>query len=151
LKIWNNTRGRDEPRAAPAIALESGMDALSSQINRIFLFNTLNTVSALIRFDPDSALRRGLRLSNILRRLLRQARNVCAVARGAAIHRHYLDIEVARFGKDNLDIVKHRSTNRSRFMSLVQHDSFTVAACFARCCFTMSRLSFPNRATSMSR
>ena len=35
--------------------LKARMDALTSQINPHFLFNTLNTVSSLIRFDPDMA------------------------------------------------------------------------------------------------
>src|SRR5690348_18195403 len=38
----------------------------------IFLFNTLNTVSSLIRMDPDTARGVVLKLSNILRRLLRR-------------------------------------------------------------------------------
>src|SRR5256884_1362517 len=37
------------------LLLKARMDALSRQINPHFLFNTLNTVTALIRFDPDSA------------------------------------------------------------------------------------------------
>src|SRR5205814_8033866 len=81
--------------------------ALSSQINPHFLFNTLNTVSALIRFDPDSARGVVLKLSNILRRLLRKHETFVPLREELQFIDDYLDIEVARFGRDNLDIVKH--------------------------------------------
>ena len=55
LKIWNNTRVEMNLEQHQQLLLKARMDALSSQINPHFLFNTLNTVSALIRFDPDSA------------------------------------------------------------------------------------------------
>src|SRR3989442_13105179 len=82
------------------------MDALSSQINPHFLFNTLNTVTALIRFDPDSARGVVLRLSNILRRLLRKHETFVALREELQFIDDSLDIEVARFGSDNLEIVK---------------------------------------------
>src|SRR5215471_12530017 len=55
LKIWNNTRLEMNLERQQQLLLKARMDALSSQINPHFLFNTLNTVSALIRFDPDTA------------------------------------------------------------------------------------------------
>jgi two-component system LytT family sensor kinase len=82
------------------------MDALSSQINPHFLFNTLNTVSALIRIDPDTARGVVLKLSNILRRLLRKHETFVPLREELSFIDDYLDIEVARFGHDNLDIVK---------------------------------------------
>jgi two-component system LytT family sensor kinase len=82
------------------------MDALSSQINPHFLFNTLNTVSSLIRFDPDTARRVVLKLSNILRRLLRKHETFVSLREEVEFIDDYLDIEVARFGRDNLEIVK---------------------------------------------
>src|SRR2546428_728884 len=54
LKIWNNTRIEMNLERHQQLLLKARMDALSSQINPHFLFNTLNTVTALIRFDPDS-------------------------------------------------------------------------------------------------
>jgi len=46
LKIWNNTRIEMNPGSATKqLLLRARMDALSSQINPHFLFNTLNTVS----------------------------------------------------------------------------------------------------------
>jgi two-component system LytT family sensor kinase len=88
------------------LLLKARMDALSSQINPHFLFNTLNTVSALIRFDPDSARGVVLKLSNILRRLLRKHETFVPLQEELQFIDDYLDIEVARFGRDNLEIVK---------------------------------------------
>jgi two-component system, LytTR family, sensor kinase len=107
LKIWNNTRVEMNLEQHQQLLLKARMDALSSQINPHFLFNTLNTVSALIRFDPDSARGVVLRLSNILRRLLRKHETFVPLREELQFIDDYLDIEVARFGKDNLDIVKH--------------------------------------------
>src|SRR5467141_2654877 len=98
LKIWNNTRIEMNLERHQQLLLKARMDALSSQINPHFLFNTLNTESA-----------RGvvLKLSNILRRLLRKHETFVPLREELQFIDDYLDIEVARFGKDNLDIVKH--------------------------------------------
>lgn len=106
LKIWNNTRIEMNLEQHQRLLLKARMDALSSQINPHFLFNTLNTVSALIRFDPDSARGVVLKLSNILRRLLRKHETFVPLHEELQFIDDYLDIEVARFGRDNLDIVK---------------------------------------------
>jgi two-component system LytT family sensor kinase len=106
LKIWNNTRIEMNLERHQQLLLRARMDALSSQINPHFLFNTLNTVSALIRIDPDSARGVVLKLSNILRRLLRKHETFVPLREELSFIDDYLDIEVARFGRDNLDIVK---------------------------------------------
>jgi two-component system LytT family sensor kinase len=106
LKIWNNTRIEMNLERHQQLLLKARMDALSSQINPHFLFNTLNTVSALIRIDPDSARGVVLKLSNILRRLLRKHETFVPLSEELQFIDDYLDIEVARFGRDNLEIVK---------------------------------------------
>src|SRR6266403_4403710 len=106
LKIWNNTRIEMNLEKHQQLLLKARMDALSSQINPHFLFNTLNTVSALIRIDPDSARGVVLKLSNILRRLLRKHETFVPLSEELQFIDDYLDIEVARFGRDNLEIVK---------------------------------------------
>src|SRR5215831_4185212 len=106
LKIWNNTRIEMNLEKHQQLLLKARMDALSSQINPHFLFNTLNTVSSLIRMDPDTARRVVLKLSNILRRLLRKHETFVPLREELQFIDDYLDIEVARFGKDNLEIVK---------------------------------------------
>src|SRR5580700_8317373 len=112
LKIWNNTRIEMNLERHQQLLLRARMDALSSQINPHFLFNTLNTVTALIRLDPDTARGVVLKLSNILRRLLRKHETFVPLREELSFIDDYLDIEVARFGKDNLEIVKdiHKDT-----------------------------------------
>jgi two-component system LytT family sensor kinase len=107
LKIWNNTRIEMNLERHQQLLLKARMDALASQINPHFLFNTLNTVSSLIRFDPDAARGVVLKLSNILRRLLRKHETFVPLREELHFIDDYLDIEVARFGRDNLEIVKN--------------------------------------------
>jgi len=106
LKIWNNTRIEMNLERHQQLLLKARMDALSSQINPHFLFNTLNTVSSLIRMDPDTARGVVLKLSNILRRLLRRHETFVPLREELQFIDDYLDIEVARFGEDNLGITK---------------------------------------------
>jgi two-component system LytT family sensor kinase len=105
LKIWNNTRIEMNLERHQQLLLKARMDALSSQINPHFLFNTLNTVSSLIRVDPDLARGVVLKLSNILRRLLRKHETFVSLKEELSFIDDYLDIEVARFG-DNLEFVR---------------------------------------------
>src|ERR1700726_575129 len=106
LKIWNNTRIEMNLERHQQLLLKARMDALSSQINPHFLFNTLNTVSSLIRFDPDMARGVVLKLSNILRRLLRKHETFVPLKEELDFIDDYLDIEVARFGRDNLEFTR---------------------------------------------
>jgi two-component system LytT family sensor kinase len=106
LKIWNNTRIQMNLEQHQQLLLKARMDALSSQINPHFLFNTLNTVSSLIRYDPDLARVVVVKLSNILRRLLRKHETFVPLHEELGFVDDYLDIEVARFGRDNLQIFK---------------------------------------------
>src|SRR6202047_5309131 len=106
LKIWNNTRIEMNLERHQQLLLKARMDALSSQINPHFLFNTLNTVSSLIRFDPDMARGVVLKLSNILRRLLRKHETFVPLREELEFIDDYLDIEVIRFGRDKLQIFK---------------------------------------------
>jgi two-component system LytT family sensor kinase len=106
IKIWNNTRIEMNLAENQQLLLKARMDALTSQINPHFLFNTLNTVSSLIRFDPDMARGVVLKLSNILRRLLRKHETYVALREELDFIDDYLDIEVIRFGRDKLQIFK---------------------------------------------
>jgi two-component system, LytTR family, sensor kinase len=106
MKIWNNTRIEMNLEQHQQLLLKARMDALSAQINPHFLFNTLNTVSSLIRYDPDAARGVVIKLSNILRRLLRKHETFVPLQEELDFIDDYLDIEVARFGRDNLQIHK---------------------------------------------
>src|SRR5207237_9176956 len=106
MTTLNTTRIQMTLERHKQLSLKARMDSLSSQVNPHFLFNTLNTVSSLIRFDPDAARGVVLRLSNILRRLLRKHETFVPLKEELQFIDDYLDIEVARFGKDNLEIIK---------------------------------------------
>jgi len=106
IKIWNTIRVEANLEEHQQMLLRARMEALSNQINPHFLFNTLNTVSALVRTEPDMAREVVLKLSNILRRLLRQQENFVPLREELHFVDDYLDIEVARSGRDKLEIAK---------------------------------------------
>ena len=111
MKIWYNTRIEMNLEQHQQLLLKARMDALTAQINPHFLFNTLNTVSSLIRYDPDTARGVVIKLSNILRRLLRKHETFVPLQEELDFIDDYLDIEVARFGRDNLLIHKQVDEN----------------------------------------
>lgn len=106
LKVLNNTRIEMKLEEQERLLLQARMEALQSQINPHFLFNTLNSVSSLVRFDPDTARVMIVKLSNILRRLLRKGDNFVRLREEFDFIDDYLDIEVVRFGKEKLKVVK---------------------------------------------
>jgi two-component system LytT family sensor kinase len=92
---------RDRERQASALATElvqARLQALRMQINPHFLFNTLNTISALIHENPDAADRMIARLSELLRRTLDRG-DVQEVPLREELEflRIYLGIEQTRF------------------------------------------------------
>jgi two-component system LytT family sensor kinase len=104
IKIWNNTRNEGKIEEQKRHLIQARLEALTSQINPHFLFNTLNSVSSLIRTDPNQARVMVLKLSNILRRLLRKHDNFSALREEIGFIDDYLAIEVVRFG-DTLDML----------------------------------------------
>ena len=82
------------------------MEALQNQINPHFLFNTLNSVSSLVRFDPDTAREMIIKLAKILRRLLNSTEAFVPLREELEFIDAYLDIEVVRFGPDKLRVGK---------------------------------------------
>ena len=98
LKIWNNARNEKKLEEQARLLVEARLAALTSQINPHFLFNTLNSVSSLIRSDPDQARVMVVKLSKVLRRLLRKHENFSALRVELSFIEDYLAIEVVRFG-----------------------------------------------------
>jgi two-component system LytT family sensor kinase len=98
LKIWNNTRNEKKLEEQNRLLMQARLDALSKQINPHFLFNTLNSVSSLIRTDPAQARAVVYRLSNILRRLLRKHDTFSSLGEELDFINDYLAIEMVRFG-----------------------------------------------------
>ncbi len=98
LKIWNSARYEKKLEEKERLLAESRLAALTSQINPHFLFNTLNSVSSLIRTDPDQARRMVVKLSKVLRRLLRKHEHFSTLRDELSFIDDYLSIEVVRFG-----------------------------------------------------
>ena len=106
LKIWNSVRIQIKLEEQERLLLHARMEALQNQINPHFLFNTLNSVSSLVRFDPDTARELIIKLATILRRLLSSTDAFVPLREEMEFIDNYLDIEVVRFGRDKLRVVK---------------------------------------------
>ena len=106
LKVLNNVRIEMKLEQQERLLLQARMEALQSQINPHFLFNTLNSVSSLVRREPDSAREMIVNLGNILRRLLRKGDAFVPLQEEIEFLDDYLDIEVVRFGPDKLRVHK---------------------------------------------
>jgi LytS/YehU family sensor histidine kinase len=91
---------RLEEESARKLALEARLSSLESRLRPHMLFNTLNSISALIREDPERAERMIERLSALLRFSLDSSeRNTVPLADEVKIASDYLEIERARFGE----------------------------------------------------
>ncbi len=106
LKIWNSVRIQIKLEEQERLLLHARMEALQNQINPHFLFNTLNSISSLVRFDPDTARDLIIKLATILRRLLHSTDSFVPLREEVEFIDNYLDIEVVRFGRDKLRVVK---------------------------------------------
>jgi signal transduction histidine kinase len=83
-----------------AMATEAELKALKAQINPHFLFNTLNTIAALIHSDPVQAEAVVERLAGMFRYVLAGSERVLVPLREElAFVDDYLRIEQARFGE----------------------------------------------------
>lgn len=98
-RYYQAYRARERQTAALATELvQARLQALRMQINPHFLFNTLNTISALIHENPEAADRMVVRLSELLRRTLDRG-DVQEVPLREELEflRSYLGIEQMRF------------------------------------------------------
>lgn len=105
LKIWNSVRVERKLEEQGRLLLEARLDALQRQINPHFLFNTLNSITSLVRMQPELAREMIVKLANILRVLLKDRDAFVPLSEELAFTDDYLDIEVVRFG-EKLRVVK---------------------------------------------
>ena len=98
IKIWNSARIEHRLQEQEKLLLAAKIDALKSQINPHFLFNTLTSISSLIRSQPETARTLINKLSGLLRRLLRSQEHFVTLREELESIDEYLDIEVVRFG-----------------------------------------------------
>jgi two-component system, LytTR family, sensor kinase len=115
IKIWNTARIEHRLQEQEKLLMAARVEALASQINPHFLFNTLTSISSLIRSEPETARMLIVKLSALLRRLLRAQEHFVTLREELEAVDEYLDIESVRFGPslrvekaidpDTLDIV----------------------------------------------
>ncbi len=115
IKIWNTARIEHRLQEQDTLLMEARVDALANQINPHFLFNTLTSISSLIRSQPETARTLILKLSTMLRRMLRTQDHFVTLREELKSIDEYLDIESIRFGptlviekeisEDSLDLV----------------------------------------------
>jgi signal transduction histidine kinase len=91
------TKERDEADAR-RVAAQTQLASLESRVQPHFLFNTLNSIAALIHDDPDGAERMTGQLASLLRSSLDQQTPLVPLAEELRTVRNYLEIERVRFG-----------------------------------------------------
>jgi two-component system LytT family sensor kinase len=106
LKVWNALRMEIKLEEQKRLLLEARLDALQRQINPHFLFNTLNSITSLVRMKPELAREMTVKLANILRALLKDHDTYVPLRDELAFTDDYLDIEVVRFGTEKLKVKK---------------------------------------------
>jgi sensor histidine kinase YesM len=93
------TKERNEAEAR-RLATEAQLASLESRVQPHFLFNTLNSIAALIPTDPAGAERMTGQLASLLRSSLdTEASSVVPLEQELQTVRNYLDIERVRFGE----------------------------------------------------
>ena len=110
IKIWNSARVEHRLQEQEKLLLAAKIEALKSQINPHFLFNTLASITSLIRSQPETARMLIVKLSGLLRRLLRSHQHFVTLREELESIDEYLDIEVVRFGP-KLKVLKHISAD----------------------------------------
>ncbi len=105
LKIWNAIRTERKLEEQSRLLMEARLDALQRQINPHFLFNTLNSITALVRSQPELAREMIVKLASILRMLLKEREAFVPLREELDFTDDYLGIEVVRFG-EKLRVVK---------------------------------------------
>jgi two-component system LytT family sensor kinase len=98
IKIWNSARIEHRLQEQEKLLMAARVEALASQINPHFLFNTLTSISSLIRSQPETARMLIVKLSGLLRRLLRSQEHFVTLREELEAIDEYLDIESIRFG-----------------------------------------------------
>ncbi len=80
------------------LLVQSELKLVQAQINPHFLFNTLNTISAITRREPERARQLLLHLSLFFRKNLKRQSGLATLQEEQEHCQSYLEIELARFG-----------------------------------------------------
>jgi two-component system LytT family sensor kinase len=114
LKIVSNTRLEIIMREEERQLIHARLATLRGQINPHFLFNTLNTITALIRTDAEKAREMTRKLSQIFRKSLEDVSDTHTLREEMDFIDNYLSIEKVRFG-DKLSIIKEMGPGTDSF------------------------------------
>lgn len=106
LKMANGARLEILLREEERQLTHARIATLRSQINPHFLFNTLNSISALIRTDAEKAREMTRQLASIFRKSLDESGETHSLRDEIAFLDDYLSIERVRFGDERLVVVK---------------------------------------------
>src|SRR5213592_1423131 len=79
------------------LAAEAELRALRAQLNPHFLFNALTTIGYLIQTAPEKAVETLMRLTQLLRGVLRSTGEFSTLGDEIKLIESYLEIERARF------------------------------------------------------
>jgi len=106
LKHWGSWReARERALKSEALAQKARLEALRYQLNPHFLFNSLNSLRALIDDDPRRARRMVTELAEFMRHsLVRDGGELSPLGREIETIENYLSIEKVRF-EEKLDVV----------------------------------------------
>jgi two-component system LytT family sensor kinase len=98
IRVTQERHAREiREREIGRLATEAELRALRAQINPHFLFNALTTIGYLIQTAPPRAVQTLLRLTSLLRGVLRSEGEFTTLGREVDVIEAYLDIERARF------------------------------------------------------
>ncbi len=90
----------ESSQKAEILSREAELKALKAQVNPHFLFNSLNSISALTSIDPTRARQMCVALSDFLRNSLRLGeRASIPLGEELALTKSYLEVESVRFGQ----------------------------------------------------
>ncbi len=99
LSMESSKEAETREQEALTLARESELKALKAQINPHFLFNSLNSISALATVDGLRAREMCIKLSDFLRSTLKLAeKQSISLADELALAKAYLEVEQVRFG-----------------------------------------------------
>lgn len=87
------------------LAAEAKLEALHSQINPHFLFNTLNTIIMYSRRDPDKTRQLLIHLAEFFRKTLKRPGHFIPLSEELDCVRNYFVLEEARFG-DKIKLIE---------------------------------------------
>jgi two-component system sensor histidine kinase AlgZ len=99
LSVESSKEAETREQEALTLARESELKALKAQINPHFLFNSLNSISALATVDGQRARDMCIKLSDFLRTTLKLGeKQSITLADELALAKAYLEVEQVRFG-----------------------------------------------------